>query len=109
MQAKGKYLKINDTWLRVVGVLRGQVNTGSQNLAGTASDVNNIIYIPLNTFQYRFWDMGGSLKDDLDAVDVQLTLGADSVEAAKVVVSILNSTHHGTQDFSVTIPAELSG
>jgi putative ABC transport system permease protein len=105
--AKGKFLKINDTWLRVVGVLRGQVNTGSQNLAGAASDVNNIIYIPLNTFQYRFWDMGGSLKDDIDGIDVQLKLGADSVEAAKVVVSILNSTHHGTQDFSVTIPAEL--
>jgi putative ABC transport system permease protein len=105
--AVGKYLKINDTWLRVTGVLRSLVNTGSQNLAGAASDVNNIIYIPLNTFQYRFWDMGGSLKDDIDGVDVQLKLGADSVEAAKVIVAILNSTHHGTQDFSVTIPAEL--
>jgi putative ABC transport system permease protein len=105
--AVGKYIKINDTWLRVTGVLRSLVNTGSQNLAGAASDVNNIIYIPLNTFQYRFWDMGGSLKDDIDGVDVQLKLGADSVEAAKVIVAILNSTHHGTQDFSVTIPAEL--
>jgi putative ABC transport system permease protein len=101
-------VKINDTWLRVVGVLRAQVNTGSQNLAGAASDVNNIVYIPLNTYQYRFWDMGGGgLKDDLDGVDVQLKLGADSVEAAKVIVAILNSTHHGTQDFSVTIPAAL--
>ena len=105
--ATGKYLKVNDTWLRVVGVLREQVSSGSQNLAGAASDVNNIIYIPLNTFQYRFWDMGGSLKDEIDGIDVQLKLGADSVEAAKVVVSILNSTHHATQDFSVTIPAEL--
>jgi putative ABC transport system permease protein len=105
--ATGKYLKVNDSWLRVVGVLKEQVSSGSQNLAGAASDVNNIIYIPLNTFQYRFWDMGGSLKDDIDGIDVQLKLGADSVEAAKVVVSILNSTHHSTQDFSVTIPAEL--
>jgi putative ABC transport system permease protein len=105
--ATGKYLKVNDSWLRVVGVLKEQVSSGSQNLAGAASDVNNIIYIPLNTFQYRFWDMGGSLKDDIDGIDVQLKLGADSVESAKVVVSILNSTHHSTQDFSVTIPAEL--
>jgi putative ABC transport system permease protein len=106
--AVGKYLKVNDTWLRVAGVLRDQVNSGTQNLAGAASNVNNIIYIPLNSFQYRFWDMGGGgLKDEIDGIDVQLKLGADSVDAAKVVVSILNSTHHGTQDFSVTIPAEL--
>ncbi len=105
--ATGKYVKLNDTWLRVIGVLRSQVNSGKENLAAVASDLNNIIYVPLNTFQYRFWDMGGSLKDDLDGVDVQLNLGADSVEAAKVVVAILNATHHNTQDFSVTIPAEL--
>jgi putative ABC transport system permease protein len=105
--AVGKYIKVNDTWLRVAGVLREQLSSGSQNLAGAASDVNNIIYIPLNTFQYRFWDMGGSLKDDIDGIDIQLKLGADSVDSAKVVVSILNSTHHATQDFSVTIPAEL--
>jgi putative ABC transport system permease protein len=71
------------------------------------SDVNNRIYIPLNTFQYRLWDMSGYLKDPLDGVDVQLKTGADSVLAAKVAVAILNSTHHGIQDFNVTIPAEL--
>ena len=32
---------------------------------------------------------------------------ARGVSAAKVVVAILNSTHHNTEDFSVTIPAEL--
>ena len=47
------------------------------------------------------------LKDELDGVDMQLKIGADSVAAAKVVVAILNSTHHNTQDFTVTIPAEL--
>ncbi len=105
--AVGKYIKLNDTWLRVTGVLQGQLASGSQNLAAAASDVNNIVYIPLNTFQYRFWDMGGGLKDELGGVDIQLKLGADSIAAAKVVIAILNSTHHNTPDFSVTIPAEL--
>ncbi len=107
-KALGRFIKVNDTWLRVVGVLNSQIASGSQNLATAPSDANNIIYIPINTFQYRFWDMGGGgLKDELDGVDIQLKLGADSVAAAKVVVAILNSTHHNTQDFSVTIPAEL--
>ena len=105
--AAGKFIKINDTWLRVAGVLQSQITSSTQNMAAAASDVNNLIYIPINTFQYRFWDMGGNLKDELDGVDIQLKLGADSVSAAKVVAAILNSTHHNTQDFSVTIPAEL--
>jgi len=105
--AVGKYIKVEDTWLRVVGVLKEQVGSGSQNMASAGADVNNRVYIPLNTFQYRFWDMTGYLKDQLDGVDVQLKTGADSVQAAKVVVAILNSTHHSVQDFTVTIPAEL--
>lgn len=103
--AVNKYVKVNDTWLRVVGVLQDQISSGS----GTAQsmDPNFIIYIPLNTFQYRFFDAGGSFKDDLDGVDIRLKKGADSVSAAKVVTAILDSTHHQTADFAVTIPAEL--
>ena len=105
--ALGKYIKVEDTWLRVVGVLKEQIGTSSQNLASAAADINNRVYIPLNTFQYRFWDMSGYLRDPLDGVDIQLKPGADSVLAAKIAVAILNSTHHGIQDFTVTIPAEL--
>ena len=70
-------------------------------------DANNVVYIPLNTFKYRFWDMSSFLKDDLDGIDMRLKPDADSVEVAKVVTAILNSTHHNTQDFTVTIPAAL--
>ncbi len=66
-----------------------------------------MVYVPLTTLQYRFVDLGGGLKDDLDGVDLQLKAGTDSVESAGVVSAILNSTHHDVQDFSVTIPAAL--
>jgi len=103
--AVNKYVKVNDTWLRVSGVLANQASSGS----GTAQSVdpNLVIYVPLNTFQYRFFEQGGSFKDELDGVDIRLKLGADSVQAAKVVTAILNSTHHSIPDFTVTIPAEL--
>jgi putative ABC transport system permease protein len=103
--AENKYVKVNDTWLRVIGVLRQQASSGS----GTAQsqDPNLVVYLPLNTFQYRLFDQGGSFKDDLDGVDIRLKPGADSVNAAKVVSAILNSTHHNIPDFTVTIPAEL--
>ena len=87
-----------------MGVLKALVSSG----AGIdVTDPNRLIYTPLSTFQYRFFDMGGYLKDELDGVDIRLKPGADSAGAARVVTAILNSTHHNTPDFSVTIPAEL--
>lgn len=104
-KAVGAFVKVDETWLRVIGVLRHLVASSS---GLQTQDPNQVIYIPLNTFVYRFWDASaGALKDDLDAIDIQLTPGADSVRAAKIVTAILNSTHHNTPDFSVTIPAEL--
>jgi putative ABC transport system permease protein len=102
--ATGKYIKVNDTWLRVLGVLNPLVSSATGN---GAFDPNRLIYVPLTTFQYRFFDMGGYLKDELDGVDIRLKAAADSAAAARVVTAILNSTHHNTPDFSVTIPAEL--
>ena len=105
--AVGKFVKVNDSWMEVVGVLNEQVMAGAQNSGGAMLDVNNIIYIPLNTLQYRFWDQGGNMKDDLDGIDLRLRADADSIEVAKVVTAVLNSTHHAMQDFTVTIPAAL--
>ncbi len=104
--ATGRHVKVNDTWLRVVGVLAPRFASGSKQGGGRAEDVNNIIYVPFNTFQWRFTDFT-YLKDDLAGIDMQLKPGADSPDTAKIVTSILNSSHHNTQDFTVTIPAEL--
>jgi putative ABC transport system permease protein len=101
--AVGRHVKVNDTWLQVVGVLAEQVTSES----GRNQDRNNAIFIPFNTFAYRFWDSSRFLKDDLDGVDLRLRAGVDSVQAAKVVTAILSSTHRNTEDFTVTIPAAL--
>ncbi len=105
--AEGKFVKVNDTWLAVVGVLGEQVSTGPQTSTAAIQDSNNIVYIPLNTFQYRFWDMSSFMKDELDGIDLRLKSETHSVEVARIVAAILNGTHHNVQDFSVTIPAAL--
>ncbi|HYL73239.1 MAG TPA: ABC transporter permease [Bryobacteraceae bacterium] len=106
-KAVGQYVKLNDTWLEVVGVLGEQLAPGSQNAGAQMQDLNNIIFIPLNTFQYRYWDVSSFMKDDLDGIDLRLKEGVESVEVAIVVAAVLNSTHHSVQDFTVTIPAAL--
>jgi putative ABC transport system permease protein len=70
--ARGKFVKVNDVWLEVVGVLTEQLMAGAQNTGGAMQDLNNIVYIPLNTFQYRFWDQSEDMKDDLDGIDLRL-------------------------------------
>jgi putative ABC transport system permease protein len=105
--ALGKSVKVDDTWLQVIGVLAEQIVAGSQSSGAGMQDLNNIIFVPLNTIQYRFWSQSNNLKDELDGVDLRLKPEADSIEVAKVVTAILNSTHHNAQDFTVTIPAAL--
>src|SRR5262249_44693867 len=105
--AIGKYVKVNDAWLEVVGVLHEQLMAGSQSSGGQMQDINNIDYIPLNTMQYRFWEQSYNLRDELDGIELRLKPTADSVEVAKVVTAVLNQTHHNTPDFIVTIPAAL--
>jgi putative ABC transport system permease protein len=105
--AVGKYVKVNDNWLEVVGVLAETVAAVTKSSGGKMEDLNNVIYIPFHTFKYRFWDMSSYLKDELDGIDIRLKPEADSVEMAKVVTAVLNSTHNNTEDFTVTIPAAL--
>ncbi|MDZ7639499.1 MAG: ABC transporter permease [Bryobacterales bacterium] len=105
--ALGKFVKVNSDWLRVVGVLRERVGSGGQGGAGGLQDMDNAVYIPFNSFQYRYWDRGNSRKDELDGIDIQLDDTADSIQVAQVVTAVLNSTHHNTPDFTVTIPAAL--
>ncbi len=105
--AVGKFVKVNDNWLQVVGVLAEQVAATGQMSAGQMEDRNNVVFIPVSTFTYRYFDRSSFMKDELDGIDMRLKPGADSVEVAKVVNAILNSTHNNTQDFTVTIPAAL--
>lgn len=106
--AIGSFVKVNDTWMQVVGVMGEQVSGGeTASTGGKAIDRNNAIFVPLNAFTYRFYDSSSFLKDELDGIDLRLKTGADSIEVSKVVNAILNSTHRGVEDFTVTIPAVL--
>ena len=71
--AVGKFVKVNDTWLEVVGVLGEQICRRIAELGRRdAGHSTTSIYIPLNTFQYRFWDQSSFMKDDLDGIDMRL-------------------------------------
>ena len=103
----GKYVKINDSWLQVVGVLASQQASDTEVEGLEVMNRNNLVISPLNTVMRRFEDNNSYLKDEIDGVYIKVNDGVDSVETAGVVSAILNATHKDAGDYTVVVPAGL--
>jgi len=105
--AVGKHVKINDTWLQVVGVLAPQAAADTEVEGLEVVNRNNLVISPLNTVMRRFEDNNSYLKDEIDGIYIKVATGTDSVETAGVVSAILTATHKDAGDFTVVVPAGL--
>jgi putative ABC transport system permease protein len=105
--AEGKWIKINDTWLQVIGVLAQQATADSDVEGLEVTDRNNLVIAPLNTVMRRFEDNNSFLRDEIDGIYIKVASGADSVETASVVNAILSTTHKDAGDFNIVVPAGL--
>jgi len=105
--AVGKYVKINDTWLQVIGVLAQQASGDSDIEGVEVVNRNNLVIAPLNTVMRRFEDNNSYLKDEIDGIYIRVKQDVDSIETANVVGAILTATHKDAGDFNVTVPAGL--
>jgi len=108
-QAVGEYLKINEQWLRVIGVLGTQLTLGSELSGVEARDLNNLIYMPIDSVIYRLEanNSAAALSDEIDGIYMQLDSSANISVVGDVVRSILSASHRNEPDFSMIIPAEL--
>jgi putative ABC transport system permease protein len=105
--AVGKYVKINDTWLQVIGVLAPQATADADVEGVEVINQNNLVISPLNTVMRRFEDNNSYLKDEIDGIYIKVKEGTDPIETADVVRAILNSTHKDAGDFTPVVPAGL--
>jgi len=103
----GQYVKVNEQWFRVIGVVSPQLSSQTEVAGMPAVDVNNNIYIPLNAALLRLEDSYSDVRDEIDGIYLDLRDSADISEAALVLRAILDSSHHGADDFSIVVPAEL--
>ncbi len=103
--AVGKYVKLNEVWLRVIGVMAPAATADIEGLE--ADDRNNTVIAPLNTVMRRFEDNNSYLRDEIDGIFIRVETGADPIETADVVRAILTATHNDAGDFSITVPAGL--
>ena len=105
--AVGKFVKINDTWLQVIGVLAQQATADTDVEGLEVVDRNNLVVAPLNTVMRRFEDNNSWMKDEIDGIYIKVEPNTDSIETSSVVKAILNSTHKDAGDFNVVVPAGL--
>jgi putative ABC transport system permease protein len=105
--AVGKYVKVNDTWLQVIGVLTPQASGDADIEGASASNRNNLVIAPLNTVMRRFEDNTSYLKDEIDGIYMKVGPNIDSIETSNVVRAILTATHKDAGDFTVIVPAGL--
>ena len=105
--AVGKYVKVNDTWLQVIGVLTPQAGADAEVEGVQSVNRNNMVIAPLNTVMRRFEDNTSFLKDEIDGIYMKVGPGVDSIETSSVVRAILEATHKDAGDFTVVVPAGL--
>jgi putative ABC transport system permease protein len=105
--AIGQYIKVNEQWFHVIGVVGPQLSAQSGVEAVPTQDLNNLIYVPLAAAMLRLEDSRSEMRDEIDGIYLQLQSAAESVYTADVVRALLNITHRNAGDFSVVVPAEL--
>ena len=103
----GQYVKANETWFRVIGVASPQLSSQTEVAGVPTQDLNNIMYVPLNSAILRLEDNYSDVRDEIDGIYLNIRDGADMASVAQVVRAILDSSHHSAGDFSVIVPAEL--
>ena len=105
--ALGKFVKGNDTWLQVIGILKPQAGGDSDMEGVQALNRNNMIIAPFNTVMRRFEDQTSYLKDEIDGIYMKVQPNIDSIETSNVVSALLAATHKDAGDYTVTVPAGL--
>ena len=103
----GQYVKVNEQWFHVIGVVAPQLTVQGSASGLPSQDLNNLLYVPLYTALDRLEDTNSDMKDDIDGIYLQMLPSVDILTTAEVVRGILNTTHGGAKDFSVVAPAEL--
>jgi putative ABC transport system permease protein len=102
--ALGRLIKVNDVWLRVIGVLAAD-GLGSGAGAGDAAGGESEIYVPITTLLQKF--ERDPLDPPLEQIVVKLDGQSSPHEAAAVITGLLDQLHAGVADYEIVVPEAL--
>lgn len=116
--AIGKFLKVKDVWLQVIGVIEEKfISSKTQKNLGLRNP-NTDVYVPLNTFLVRFKDrkkerytLSATSKKDgynqIDKLTVKVANSSALTATAQVISKMLKRRHNGAINFEISIPIQL--
>ena len=116
--ALGQFVKLNDVWCEVIGVLADRAgaepaspaangprpNGPGRGLPAVAGG-NRDIFIPVTTAQRKFET--DPLASPLDEILVRLFPGNSARESAAVIKVLLDGVHGGIDDYEIVVPEAL--
>ena len=84
-------MKANEVWFRVIGVATPQLSSQTEVAGVPTQDLNNIMYVPLNSSILRLEDNYSDVRDEIDGMYLNVRESADLGAVAQVVRAILDS------------------
>ena len=102
-----KFIKVNDTWYRVIGVIGGQIASQGDVAGLPTQDQNNLIYVPLMSAIQRIEDSRWWYRDEIDGIYIMMASDDRVAPAGTLVRGLLEATHRGAGDYTIVVPAEL--
>jgi len=129
----GKYIKCDNVWLMVIGVIQGKNVSASASENLGISDYNKFIYAPLQTLLLRYKDRslinaaslnGGGYSNDgdvyisggendadnynqIDKIIVQVDDSKNIKATTEILTKMLKRRHAGVEDYEIKVPEML--
>ncbi len=100
-----KEIKINDIWMKVVGVLADAVIEKQEFEGVKVQNPNNDIYIPITTAVRKFDTE--SVENELNEIIVQINPDAVIKEQASTINNLMSVMHRFVDDYSIVVPEKL--
>jgi putative ABC transport system permease protein len=98
-------IKINDIWMKVVGVLADSMISQQEFEGVKVQNPNNDIYIPITTAIRKFDTE--AVENELNEIIVQIHPDAVIKEQASTINNLMSAMHRYVDDYSIVVPEKL--
>jgi putative ABC transport system permease protein len=104
-KALGHLVKVNQVWLRVVGVLADR-DLGQDKFEGVSLGADaNRVFVPLESAHARFRFQ--PMEDEVDRFLLRLKDPETLAAGARVLTQVLDQRHAGAADYRMVVPQQL--
>ena len=110
--ALGKYIRCDQQWLKVIGVLEMQPSVSSNVENMGIHNTNLAVYVPISSVLHRFnyqkfIKISQNSTHQLGRLVVQVKNDQQVLKTAESLQNVLTRLHNGQQDFQIIVPEQI--